>query len=282
MNIIRYTDTRAFCDKVLPLLLLHEAENNLMIGILLRLVDNSQQWGDQPPLLCLVEENGVLIAAATQTPPYNVILTRMDQIAATALAQQLIDWEYEIPGVLGPSESVDHFNMTWCSETGNKIELEHGLGVYQLDQVIPPAAPTGYCAVATEQDTELLLRWHREFCEDTGLPVREAEKVVRQTIAERRYQLWHDPHPVSLAVVCGPTPNGIRISEVYTPAAYRGKGYASANVAALSQRMLDTGRQFCYLFTDLANPTSNSIYRKIGYRQVSEFTAYRLVKPGEP
>jgi hypothetical protein len=42
-------------------------------------------------------------------------------------------------------------------------------------------------------------------------------------------------------------------------------GHASALVAALSQRMLDTGKKFCFLNTDLANPTSNDIYRKLGY-----------------
>jgi predicted GNAT family acetyltransferase len=87
-----------------------------------------------------------------------------------------------------------------------------------------------------------------------------------------------NPHPVSLAAFCGPTPNGMRIGPVYTPPQYRGKGYASANVAALSQRLLDSGRKFCYLFTDLANPTSNKIYQKIGYEQVCEFGTVRFVK----
>jgi hypothetical protein len=60
------------------------------------------------------------------------------------------------------------------------------------------------------------------------------------------------------------------VNFVYTPPEFRGRGYASNLVAHLSQELLDEGRKFCFLFTDLANPVSNSIYQKIGYRPVSD------------
>jgi predicted GNAT family acetyltransferase len=82
--------------------------------------------------------------------------------------------------------------------------------------------------------------------------------------------LWEDGDPVSLAGFGGLTPNGIRIGPVYTPPELRGRGYASALTAELTQRLLDGGRRFCFLFTDLANPTSNSVYQRIGYRAVSD------------
>ena len=94
---------------------------------------------------------------------------------------------------------------------------------------------------------------------------------MRQRIDSGRLFFWKDPEPVSMAGSAGPTPSGIRISAVYTPPGLRGRGYASAAVAALSQKMLDGGRRFCFLFTDLANPTSNSIYQKIGYQPVCDF-----------
>ena len=83
--------------------------------------------------------------------------------------------------------------------------------------------------------------------------------------------LWEDGgEAVSVSGWGGPTPNGIRIGPVYTPPALRGRGYATALVAELSQALLDEGRSFCFLFTDLANPTSNAIYERIGYVRVCE------------
>ena len=99
-----------------------------------------------------------------------------------------------------------------------------------------------------------------------------------------------ESRPVSLTGVSGATPHGIRIGPVYTPSAFRGRGYASALVAEVSQEQLDAGRRFCFLYTDLANPTSNKIYQAIGYRPVTD--ALRIdfrhrgrmgrVKPNQP
>jgi predicted GNAT family acetyltransferase len=82
--------------------------------------------------------------------------------------------------------------------------------------------------------------------------------------------------PVSLVVAGSPTPHGIRIGPVYTPPAARRRGYASALTAAVSQLQLDQGRRYCFLFTDLANPTSNWIYRSIGYEPVIDVNQYRF------
>src|SRR5205823_10825158 len=88
--------------------------------------------------------------------------------------------------------------------------------------------------------------------------------------------LWDDGGPTSVAGFGGATPNGIRIGPVYTPPELRRRGYASALVAALSQRMLDQGRRLCFLYTDLSNPTSNRIYRAIGYEPVCDSKEYRF------
>lgn len=88
--------------------------------------------------------------------------------------------------------------------------------------------------------------------------------------------MWDDGQPVSLAGYSGPTPHGIRVGPVYTPPAQRGKGYASACVAALSRLLLDGGRAYCFLFTDMGNPTSNPIYQAIGYRPVCDVDEYRF------
>jgi len=93
----------------------------------------------------------------------------------------------------------------------------------------------------------------------------------------RGMMIWsHKGNPVSMAGYSGPTTNGIRIGAVYTPPTQRKKGYASACVAGLSQYLLDLGFQFCFLFTDLMNPTSNHIYQQIGYQAVSDVDTFEF------
>ena len=95
--------------------------------------------------------------------------------------------------------------------------------------------------------------------------------------AGRVAYLWEDAgEVVAFAGVGGQTPRGIRIGPVYTPPDRRGRGYASNLVAAVTQLQLDSGRRFCFLFTNLANPTSNHIYQAIGYAPVVDVDLYRF------
>jgi predicted GNAT family acetyltransferase len=95
--------------------------------------------------------------------------------------------------------------------------------------------------------------------------------LAAERVRDRGLWLWEDAgEPVAMAGAIGPTRNGIRIVLVYTAPHRRGRGYASNLVAALSQQQLDAGRTLCFLNTDVANPTSNKIYRALGYRPIGE------------
>ena len=155
-------------------------------------------------------------------------------------------------------------------------------GVYALERVeeLPPVP--GSARVATTDDYDLVLTWWIAFGDEVlheGGPGRaNAEQNVRHRLGSPTggFLLWEDGgETVSFAGFGGPTPNGIRVGPVYTPLELRGRGYATALTADLSRRLLDGrlfdgGRRFCFLYTDLANPTSNAIYERIGYRKIAE------------
>src|SRR5262249_2708804 len=135
----------------------------------------------------------------------------------------------------------------------------------------------------TAADRDLLIKWLIDFEEEAlGLRVHDrTEKQVDNRLTGdpqlMGWRIWCDEgKPVSLVGYGGRTENGIRVGPVYTPPELRGHGYASACVAATSQELLDKGRKFCFLFTDLSNPTSNHIYQSIGYEPVSDVDEYRF------
>jgi len=63
---------------------------------------------------------------------------------------------------------------------------------------------------------------------------------------------------------------------VHTPPERRRQGYAGAVATAVSQVALDDGADHVVLFTDLANPTSNALYQRLGYRPVEDRVALRF------
>jgi uncharacterized protein len=154
--------------------------------------------------------------------------------------------------------------------------------IFRADRVRAPRGVPGSMRRATPDDRSLLVEWLAAFQDEAmggGRRFRPPEDAVEDYLTRGDnggLYLWEDNGPVSLAGCGSPTPNGVRIGPVYTPHERRGRGYASALTADLTSLLLASGRRFCFLFTDLANPTSNRIYQRIGYEPVADVDEYRF------
>jgi predicted GNAT family acetyltransferase len=186
-----------------------------------------------------------------------------------------------LPGVIGPSTGSARFASAWGELTGATTELVFRQRIYRALAARTPAGVPGAARAVADGDRPLLLEWVDAFFAE-ALPDQHPE-TAEEHLARRDgdpdagYLLWEASGvPVSMAGWSGPTPNGIRIGPVYTPPDHRRNGYGGAVTAALTYRLLRGGRRFCFLFTDLANPTSNGIYRQIGYEPVSDVDQYRF------
>lgn len=257
-----------------------EVANGLMLGVALRLRHDPTHY-EHPPFLATVQAQHELIAAATMTPPHGLLVYATGDEARLALrqiAEALIVAGWPLPTVNGVTATSLAFAESWQTLTGGVASSLMELRVFELRAVSPPPQPAGRFRRATHADEELVFAWynafHTEAVRDGVTPRRDN---VARAVAQGNVYLWEDEgRPVSLASIGRRTPHGASIGPVYTPSAQRGRGYASACVAALSQLILDEGNDFCTLFTDLANPTSNHIYQQIGYRPVCDFTEYAL------
>jgi hypothetical protein len=266
-------DAADFLRAAEPLLLPNEARDNLIFGIAGTIVSSPDRYAEKR--FWVVEDAGEPVAAALQTPPYNLVLARPRN--ADAVATLVDGLDQELPGVVGARPEVDDFVRLWTARHDVEPRVLRRQGVYALEHVQPVPLASGAARTATKADEPLLLAWMARFAEEVleeGDPGRvEAAKAVEERLDghDGGFLVWEDGgEPTSIAGWGGPTPNGIRIGPVYTPPELRGRGYATALTAELSQRLLDGGRRFCFLFTDLANPTSNAIYERIGYVRVGE------------
>jgi uncharacterized protein len=282
VHLQRYEDVREFYRRAEPFLLTREAEHCLMLGLCNSLM--TSDFYKEPPYLVLVEDKGNIVASALRTPPHNLILSEMVDESSVDIILDDVQEIYEaLPGVLGPKAVSKAFANHWTARTGESHRLNLAERVYKLRAVRPIRGVSGEVHPAQKEDRDLLIEWFMAFTAEAldGMSREDAEKGVDFRL-ERDPNLgglrlwWDDGKPVSFDGYGGPTPNGIRIGPVYTPPGLRGRGYASACVAATSQEMLDSGRTFCFLFTDLSNPTSNRIYQAIGYEPVADVDEYRF------
>lgn len=282
MRLTRYESAPAFLARTQGWLEQEEAANSLIVGITVRLAEHPDRI-KQPPYLAAVEDKGSLVAAAVMTPPHRVILSSAagaDPAPLRLIADDLRAGGWRVPGVMAPSATSEAFAQLWSATTGHAYRPGMRERAYELRRVIPPAPAPGRLRPAIEAELPLAAAWAYNFMQDAGLPgtAEEARAIAELRIADRDLFFWDDSGPVSMAAKTRRSTHGISISLVYTPRELRQRGYASACVAALSQQLLAAGWQFCALFTDLANPTSNDIYQRIGYRPVCDFTEYDFEK----
>jgi predicted GNAT family acetyltransferase len=274
VELVRHADAESFLAAAGGFLGAREAEHNLILGLSSRLVREPLMYGEAP-YFAVVHDEGRVVGVAMRTPPHNFILSELDEDAAVGAVVADAREEFgSLPGVVGPKERAAQFANAWRAATGATPRLEIAQRVFAADHVDSPRPTSGRMRDYEAGDRDLAIRWMDEFVAE-ALP--EAPPESSAEFVDRREEdpdaglvIWEDDGAVSMAGFGGRTPNGIRVGPVYTPPELRGRGYASALTAALTQRLLDSGRRFCFLYTDLANPTSNSIYQRIGYRPVSD------------
>jgi predicted GNAT family acetyltransferase len=249
----------------------HEAENGLVLGLLA----SPPATMTAAPTWVSVDGEGGPVAVAIRTPPFNLLLALAPESAIEALVDTLDARAGELPGVNGPADAARVFAERWSGARGMTTTVTMQQGLYELTQVVPPdPRASGALRVARADDVGLVASWMAGFAGDARLPAHEGD-ALRKSAAARveggGLFMWeHEGAPVSMASLQGATRHGIRVSFVYTPPELRGRGYASACVAALSEQALASGKRFCTLYTDLANPTSNSIYQRLGYRRIGD------------
>ena len=282
MIITTYLQASDFLARARAELQRNEVLNGLPLGIALQLQKFSEHI-EILPYLATVEDEGKLIIAAVMTPPFRLIVASNQAEAfgeaPSLLIHHLRDHGWPVPGVIGPSPLSDLFAQTWTSLTGEGSHLRTRERLLELTQVIAPRPGPGSLRLATPEETALVMRWIKAFQEEalrTSFSEEEAASWARTRISNGEVYLWvlPDGSIVSLLATTRPVWRVVSIAYVYTPPELRGHGYASRSVAALSQHLLDSGWQRCSLFTDLSNPTSNTIYQQVGYRPVHDFNEY--------
>jgi hypothetical protein len=279
MKLRAHEDVRGFLDAASPLLLRDEARHNLIFGICSTLLEAPDAYSAFH--LWTVESGGDVAWAGLMTPPFNIVVARPTHARIAGFAADALHSEdVSLPGVTGALPEVDDFADRWERLTGVERRLRMSQGVYALHEVRPPGDVNGEMRFATDSDRPLLADWVRAFTAEATpgeSPQLDVDEIIDRRLSSGSggFARWTDAgETVSISGFGGETPTGVRIGPVYTPPALRRRGYASALVAELSARLLDGGRDYCFLYTDLANPTSNRIYQDVGYERVCDSAEY--------
>lgn len=287
-----YTDVHEFYKDTYSVLMRHEAQNMIILGNIIIGHEGKDKTGWLDPanwLMAAVSDEDGIQLTALMTPPYNITLYATDNIVNPNTLNCLIDElkSYEIPGVKTEKTLAERFAEKYTAQRGLALKAPISLRIYELKAVNSDIKQFGTVRLLEEKDMYFFPYWAEAFYAaniygNTTMSIpQDAESYRRRLATMKLYVLEDNGIPVSMAGITMEMQTAAGVAYVYTPPYFRGKGYASSCVAQISQIALDRGFTKCVLYTDLMNPTSNSIYQKIGYKPVCDSLILEFVKKSE-
>lgn len=281
MHYKRYADVHEFYQDTYDVLMRHESQNMILLGNIIMGHEGNDKtdWRDPANwiMATVSDANGIQLIAL-MTPPHNITLYAVDNMIDPTAVSCLIEGleDVEIPGVTTEKTLAEYFAQEYTARKGLTFKTTMNQRIYELTAVNPDIEPVGAVRLLDERDMHYFPYWLEAFHAAgvygrTEMSIPENEELYHYRLAAKKlYVLEVDGMPVSMAGYTRELPTAVGVAFVYTPPYFRGKGYATSCVAKLSQMALDKGFARCVLYTDLLNPTSNSIYQKIGYKAVCD------------
>ncbi|EPD49753.1 hypothetical protein HMPREF1210_03200 [Paenisporosarcina sp. HGH0030] len=269
-----FIQPQEFEDKAKPFLMQNEDLYSLFYGVL----QGIKAGRYENPFMATVEEDDQVVALFQMTPPHPLNIIVIDEIKMADIlsfaAQEISNRKIPVPSAVGVKRVVNAFSEKWQELTKSKARLLMDQGLYRLDKAEQSLEKSsGSWRYARKDEAPLLATWYKAFEQDTGLKSSPPEVInerVIQFLEDQEVFFWEDNGKVvSMMKKARPSDRGVTVSFVFTPYEERKKGYARTMVAAGSEELLKT-YDFCVLYTDMLNPTSNKIYQEIGYRKIAD------------
>ncbi len=290
------SDPAEFLERAGVLLAAEPVRFSIVASVAAALRDGPARELPYRPWFATVSDGGTVVGVAMRTAPapYPPWLSRMPAEVVPVIVDRLAD-DPSVTCAEGEEPSVREFAARLAERRGMTVEITRRTRLFEflgersdgtsLGEPTPPAPPPGRLRPATPADAELCVAWFEAFHADAAaqgggdrnqlaLP---SANAIRRTVAAGRIHLWEvDGAPVHLTGHSAPSFGVARIAPVYTPEPLRGRGFAGAAVYRVSADLRAAGNRVC-LYTDLANPTSNSVYQAVGYRPVGDNASVGLV-----
>ena len=241
---------------------------------------------EEPALLLTVHDDGGLAGVVLRTRGWPLVLSALPAALADVVAAHVCATDQEVDAANGPVTSVEAFAAAYTARTGATVRIAMRERLYRLGTLIPPSGVEGAARPAEGGDVDLLAGWQLAFLHEAVAALRppsDPRPAVHDAVTQGGLMLWEvDGRPTAYATARRPLAGMSRVGPVYTPPAHRCRGYAGAVTAAATRWALDHGARHVAIFTDLANPTTNRLYPRLGFRPVHDALEVRFGPSLEP
>lgn len=276
-EIIAYSSSENYLKDNEAYLEENELENNIILGNCYKSAKSKSNISESFFITCF--ENKIIKATSMVSDHRAIIYgDNSSEKYINSLAEYYLKNSVALSGVMGLTKSAKIFSENF--HTGKTIT--RNLLLHELININEIKLAEGSFEKAEKQDLEIISELEYQFIKESdivrGRTRNDMLSTTKELIKSNSVFKWiANGNIVSVSIITRRTKSTGIIGLVYTPPEFRGKGYATGCVLKLSEQILKSGYKSCGLYTDVSNPVSNSIYRKIGYKKISEFNDIRFL-----
>ena len=221
------------------------------------------------------DHNGEILACGIHTLPDGLYISEIPQSMLDAVHRSLVDAVGVPHRIRAPQVTARYLSEKCCDINEVSARLETRWHTYRLDQLVWPVEDVpGQLRKGRIEEQDLIAKWARAFGEEQPVSVDVSEFMLRK-LSEGDLYVWDNRGAKTILSLSGRAGKSIRITGVYTPPEFRGSGYASAAVAALSHAKLSNGRDFVVLSVTDGNPMEK-LYQRLGYRLIGSSDCFSI------
>jgi predicted GNAT family acetyltransferase len=263
----RHPDARAFLGRAEAWLEQREIEHATVLQSARQARANDRHY-ERPMYWATITGSGELLGCAYRTPPFKVGCTVLPAAAIPLLVKDLAaTYAGSIAGFSGPEPTVSELAAAWVQQRGGSWSVSERGRLLSLPRVTARPGLRGVLRLAGSSDTALAQSWGAAVSIDSGIAALDG-RVCAQLIGAKQLYFWGDDQPRCMIGLLRETPQSVAIGIVYTPAAFRGQGYAASAIAALSDLLDERGVVNRYLWIAPDNDGAQALARKLGCQLV--------------
>lgn len=271
LTVNRHSDARAFLARAEAWLLDREIEHAMLLQSA-RLARARDTHYERPMYWATIEDDGNLVGCAYRTPPYKIGVTTLPAEALATLVADLASvYPGPVSGFSGAEPTVTELARAWTAARGGTWSYTANARQHLL--ALPasagPAPTNGTLKIAGAADAGLAQSWGAAASIDSGIGALDG-RVCLQLLGARMLYFWVDTEPRCMIGLLRETPQSIAVGIVYTPAAFRGQGHATAAMNALNSLLGERGVRNRFLYVNPASDGAQALAKKLGCRFVQD------------
>ncbi len=275
MKLVTFKDAEHFLRRCESWLLERSDVHNPMYSSATLISRDSPVFTGPYWFAAIEDDDGNIVACGHYNYPDGLCLSETPESMLDAVHRSVVEAVGVPHRIMAPQNTAKRLAERFSDSGKVSGRFQARWHMYRLDNLVWPAKDVpGQLRKGSIEEADLIAKWGRQFGEEQPAPVDVSEFMLRK-LSEGDLYVWDNSGAKTILSLSGRAGKGIRISGVYTPPEFRGSGYASAAVAALSHAKLGNGRDFVVLNVTDGNP-AEELYQRLGYRLIGSSDCFLL------